>query len=64
MSSEEKTKIIFIPGFSTKEEVTEISGRGIGMDVVKMNLHRIGGNIEIKNTKGKGTQFDIYLKKI
>jgi chemotaxis protein histidine kinase CheA/PAS domain-containing protein len=64
MSLEEKTKIIFRPGFSTKEEVTEISGRGIGMDVVKMNLHRIGGSIEIKNIKGKGTQFDICLKKI
>ncbi|MDC0254150.1 ATP-binding protein [Bacteriovoracales bacterium] len=63
LSDEERIKIIFRPGFSTKEEVTEISGRGIGMDVVKMNLEKIGGDIKIKNKQGKGTQFDISLNK-
>ncbi|MEE2742710.1 MAG: ATP-binding protein, partial [Bdellovibrionota bacterium] len=63
LSDEERIEIIFKPGFSTKEEVTEISGRGIGMDVVKMNLEKIGGDIQIKNKKGEGTQFDISLNK-
>ena len=63
LSDEERIEIIFKPGFSTKEEVTEISGRGIGMDVVKMNLEKIGGDIKIKNRKGEGTQFDISLNK-
>jgi two-component system, chemotaxis family, sensor kinase CheA len=53
--------LIFEPGFSTATEVTDVSGRGVGMDVVKRNIESIGGTIEIKSTEGMGTQFDIVL---
>ena len=62
MSEEEKTSIIFNPGFSTKDTVSEISGRGIGMDVVRTNLQKIGADISIKNFKGLGLS-SIFLSK-
>ncbi|HLY93102.1 MAG TPA: chemotaxis protein CheA [Candidatus Angelobacter sp.] len=52
--------LIFHPGFSTAEQVTSISGRGVGMDVVKTVLERLKGSVSIKSTPGKGTTF--YLK--
>jgi len=52
---------IFQPGFSTAVEVTQISGRGIGMDVVKSEITSLGGRIEIISTAGKGTTFRLYL---
>ena len=62
MSDLEKLNIIFLPNFSTKENVTEISGRGVGMDVVKKNLEKIGASIDLKTAVGEGTTFTIKLK--
>lgn len=61
LSQEEKLKLIFAPGFSTAETITDISGRGVGMDVVRTNIERIGGSIEIETIVGKGTTFKITL---
>ena len=46
---------LFLPGFSTAEKITNISGRGVGMDVVKTNVERIGGAVEVVSEKGRGT---------
>ncbi len=54
-------QLIFAPGFSTKEQVTDVSGRGVGMDVVKTNIHEIGGEIQIDSTLNQGTTFRIIL---
>jgi two-component system, chemotaxis family, sensor kinase CheA len=61
MSSQDKTALLFLPGLSTAERVTDISGRGVGMDVVKTNLDRLGGKVEILSEIGKGTRFRIKL---
>ena len=61
MSEEDKVALIFLPGLSTAAEVTDISGRGVGMDVVKTNLDRLGGKVEIRSELGKGTTFRIKL---
>ena len=53
--------LIFEPGFSTADQVTDLSGRGVGMDVVKRNIARLRGKIEIESTVGSGTSFKIYL---
>ena len=50
-----------MPGFSTAESVTDISGRGVGMDVVRKNIQALGGNIEILSELGKGTTISIHL---
>jgi len=52
---------VFRPGFSTAESVTAISGRGVGLDVVRANLERLGGTIEIESVEGRGTTFKIVL---
>ncbi|MEM6610809.1 MAG: hybrid sensor histidine kinase/response regulator [Cyanobacteria bacterium P01_C01_bin.72] len=52
---------IFEPGFSTASQVTELSGRGVGMDVVRSNLHEIRGNIQVKTELGRGTTFTIAV---
>ena len=52
---------IFAPGFTTAQEVTQISGRGIGMDVVKNGITGLGGRVEVATTAGKGTVFTLYL---
>jgi len=52
---------IFQPGFSTAETVSNISGRGVGLDVVRQNLERIGGTISVKSTKGVGTLFTLQI---
>lgn len=57
----ELLKLIFMPGFSTAEEISDISGRGVGMDVVYTNLSRLGGTIDIDTSVGKGTSFKIKL---
>ncbi|GBL44250.1 signal transduction histidine kinase CheA [Sulfuriferula multivorans] len=54
-------QFIFAPGFSTAETVTELSGRGIGMDVVKSEITGLGGRLEVSSETGKGAQFMIYL---
>lgn len=61
MSDKEKINLIFLPGFSTAAEVTDVSGRGVGMDVVKTNLDQLGGNVEIISEKGNGTTISIKL---
>jgi two-component system chemotaxis sensor kinase CheA len=53
--------LIMLPGFSTNTEVTEYSGRGVGMDVVKKNLEKVGGNVSISSEKNKGTTFTIKI---
>ncbi|MDR1574312.1 MAG: chemotaxis protein CheA, partial [Clostridiales Family XIII bacterium] len=52
--------LLMLPGFSTKEQVTEFSGRGVGMDVVKKNIEKIGGTVTIESVKGQGTT--VYFK--
>lgn len=61
LSVPEIQSLIFAPGFSTAEKVTEVSGRGVGMDVVKRVLEGLGGSIGISSDPGKGTQFSIKL---
>ena len=61
MTEEEKVELIFKPGFSSSEEITEISGRGVGMDVVKSNIEKINGKVEINTSLGKGTEFLISI---
>ncbi len=61
MSERDTLRLIFHPGFSTKEVVTDISGRGVGMDVVQTNLERLGGTIEIESELGVGTTLAIKL---
>lgn len=54
-------ELIFMPGFSTAEKLTDISGRGVGMDVVRRNIQALGGNIEIISELGKGSTIAIHL---
>jgi two-component system chemotaxis sensor kinase CheA len=54
-------ELIFLPGFSTAEQTTDISGRGVGLDVVRRNVKELGGSIEVKNELGKGARFVITL---
>ncbi len=61
VTDDEAWKLIFEPGFSTADVVTEVSGRGVGMDVVKKNLERIRGRVDIKTEKGKGTDFILKI---
>ncbi|MBS9423734.1 chemotaxis protein CheA [Photorhabdus caribbeanensis] len=61
MSNEEVAMLIFAPGFSTAEVVTDVSGRGVGMDVVKRNIQEMGGQIQINFQAGKGTVTRILL---
>lgn len=61
LSNEDAYKLIFAPGFSTKEQVTDVSGRGVGMDVVKTNITQIKGEIEIESEVGKGSCFRVIL---
>jgi len=60
-SRRELLDIIFLPGFSTSEKVSEVSGRGVGMDVVKKNVSRLSGLIDVDTEIGKGTTFTITL---
>ena len=57
LSPEETIRLIFAPGFSTSEKVSAVSGRGVGMDVVKTNLQKIQGEIDVRTKPGKGTTF-------
>ncbi len=61
LSDEDVFKLIFHPGLSTAEKVTSVSGRGVGMDVVKKNIEALRGKIDISSTPGKGTTFTIRL---
>lgn len=61
MSDAEVYQIIFAPGFSTARQVTDVSGRGVGMDVVRRNVTALGGRIEIESTLGQGTSIRVRL---
>ncbi|MHB1247635.1 MAG: chemotaxis protein CheA [Sulfuriferula sp.] len=61
MPDSEVWQLIFAPGFSTAEAVTDVSGRGVGMDVVKRNIMAMGGTVEIRSAKGYGTTIAISL---
>lgn len=61
MSEREIVDFIFYPGFSTSDEVTEVSGRGVGMDVVKRNIERVNGQVRVESQLGVGTTFYLRL---
>jgi two-component system chemotaxis sensor kinase CheA len=61
MSDKQKMELIFLPGFSTAKEVTDVSGRGVGMDVVVTNISNLGGIIELDSVPGEGTDIQIKL---
>lgn len=61
MSVQQMQQFIFRAGFSTAEKVTSVSGRGVGMDVVRTNIEKIGGSIELRSVEGKGTKFIIKI---
>ena len=63
MSDQQVQQFIFKPGFSTAAKVTSVSGRGVGMDVVKTNIEKIGGTVEMRSAEGKGTTFVIRLSR-
>ncbi|MBS0288810.1 MAG: response regulator [Proteobacteria bacterium] len=61
MSDKDAMQMILLPGFSTKESVTPISGRGLGMDVVNNEINKLGGKLEVSTNKQEGTKFTIHL---
>lgn len=61
LSLEEIHNLVFLPGFSTASQVSDVSGRGVGMDVVKRNINDLGGSIELESTQGRGSSFTIKL---
>ncbi|MEW6164181.1 MAG: chemotaxis protein CheA [Pseudomonadota bacterium] len=61
MDERQSLNLVFLPGFSTKDVASDVSGRGVGMDVVKTNIQKLNGTIEIKSQVGKGTTFIISL---
>lgn len=61
MDERQSYNLIFLPGFSTKDVASDVSGRGVGMDVVKTNIQKLNGSIEIKSMLGSGTTFVISL---
>ena len=61
LTEEQIHDLIFLPGFSTAEKTTDVSGRGVGMDVVRRNVNELGGKIEIRSVPGKGSRFLITL---
>ena len=61
MSDAQAGRFIFHPGLSTADKVTSVSGRGVGMDVVKTNIEKIGGTIDLKTARGRGTTFQIKI---
>jgi two-component system chemotaxis sensor kinase CheA len=61
LSDSEVFNLILAPGFSTAEKVTDLSGRGVGMDVVRRNIEKLRGKIEIQSAPGQGSTFGIYL---
>jgi two-component system chemotaxis sensor kinase CheA len=61
MSEQEAVQLIFAPGLSTAQTLSDVSGRGVGMDVVRANVERINGSVEVQTRKGHGTTFTIRL---
>lgn len=61
MGDREAVRLIFAPGFSTAKEVTDVSGRGVGMDVVRTNITKLGGTVDVDSSLGKGTNIIVTL---
>ncbi len=61
MQDKEAFELLFMPGFSTADQVSEVSGRGVGMDVVASTIHNLRGSIEVESEKGKGSKFIMKL---
>jgi len=61
MTEREVFNLIFLPGFSTAQKVTNVSGRGVGMDVVKTNVEKIGGTVDLQSTLGRGTTVRVKI---
>ncbi len=61
MTDEAVISLIFLPGFSTAEVATELSGRGVGMDVVKTNISKLNGTVEITSARDAGSAFTIHI---
>lgn len=61
LNEDQSLNLVFMPGFSTKDEISSVSGRGVGMDVVNTNIQKLNGTIEIKSIPGKGSMFIILL---
>jgi two-component system chemotaxis sensor kinase CheA len=61
LNEDQSLNLVFMPGFSTKDEISSVSGRGVGMDVVNTNIQKLNGTIEIKSVPGKGSMFIILL---
>lgn len=61
MTDREAFHLLFLPGFSTAEKVTNVSGRGVGMDVVKTNIEKLGGSVDVESTPGQGTTIKIKI---
>ncbi|WP_238650845.1 chemotaxis protein CheA [Paenibacillus piscarius] len=61
MTEDEALRLIFRPGFSTASQISDISGRGVGMDIVRNDIERLNGMIDIETTKGEGTRFRVRL---
>jgi two-component system chemotaxis sensor kinase CheA len=61
LSEREAINLLFMPGFSTAEKITNVSGRGVGMDVVKTNIEKIGGSVDIQSQPGRGTTIKIKI---
>ncbi|MCO8713622.1 chemotaxis protein CheA [Clostridioides difficile] len=60
-TDDEVNSLIMTPGFSTKESITEFSGRGVGMDIVRKSIEKVGGSIEVKSKQDEGTTFTIKI---
>lgn len=61
LTDEQIYELIFLPGFSTVDEATDVSGRGVGLDVVRRNIKELGGTVELRSQPGKGARFNISL---
>ena len=61
MTEKEVINVLFDPGFSMAKKVTDLSGRGVGLDVVKSNIEQLGGDVDIKTKLGEGSTFIIRL---
>ena len=61
LSEKQIYELIFMPGFSTAEQVSDVSGRGVGMDVVRKNIQSLGGSVDISSELGKGSTIAIHL---
>ncbi|MCU0951578.1 MAG: chemotaxis protein CheW, partial [Burkholderiaceae bacterium] len=61
LSDEDAAQLVFLPGFSTAETISDLSGRGVGMDVVRQAVERVGGAVQLSSTRGQGTRIRLSL---